>query len=144
MVMEGDIAGPYSEAAIGRVLRDWPQLVAAVPGVAQLTCEDRSFSGNLVLALPFGQLRCRLSGEVQQQSGDGLVIAAKGRAVTLAGAFEARVTASRLPFGGGLHYAISLTTSGRLASLGESMLSNVSATQAPQFERSVRLLLEQA
>lgn len=144
MLIEGDIRGPYTDAAIESVLDGWPQLVEAVPGVSGVACQGSRFSGSLMVTMPFGQMRCRLAGEVLAHGDGALAIMAKGKPLALAGMFEARVEVRKLATGGGLHYALSVTTFGRLASLGESMLSNVSSHHAPEFERSVRLLLEQA
>jgi carbon monoxide dehydrogenase subunit G len=144
MHVEGRIVGSYDVNRLTHALDDIPRLAETVPGLQDLTISEDRVEAKMVVPLPFMQLKSRISGTITRgQSGIQLTI--KGRPETLAGLFECQVVIDRVVEEAvqGFHYRLDIKTSGRLASLGEAMLGNVSRKQAQLFEANLRRLLDQ-
>lgn len=143
MQIEGQVVGAFAEATLVRVLADIAGLAQAVPGLGDLQVADDHVEAQMVVPLPFMQLKSRIAGTVQR-SDCGMRLHVKGRPETLAGLFECQVAIEQTVAGSerGLHYRLDIKTSGRLASLGEAMLGTVSRKQAEVFEENLRRLLE--
>lgn len=144
MHVEGKIVGCYNANRLTRVLDDIPRLAKTVPGLQDLVITDGRVAAQMVVPLPFMQLKSRISGTITRDPA-GIQLTIKGRPETLAGLFECQVVVDRVveEASQGLHYRLDIKTVGRLASLGEAMLGNVARKQAQLFEANLRQLLDQ-
>ncbi len=144
MHIEGRIVGSYDENRLTRALDDIPQLAETVPGLQDLTISEDRVEAKMVVPLPFMQLKSRISGTITRHA-SGIQLTVKGRPETLAGLFECQVAIDQIveEVLQGFQYQLDIKTSGRLASLGEAMLGNVSRKQAQLFEDNLRRLLDQ-
>lgn len=132
---------PVEEARA--ILTDVRRLAACVPGCTGVSAASGDgFVADMVLDLPLWRLPIQVDGRVLRRD-DGMQVWLKGRPGTPANAFDASVDVRWRSAQGGTHvtYRLSLRVRGRLALLGEALVSATSGTKAREFEQRLRTAL---
>ena len=144
MKLQGTVMVTAPQAKVWQVLIDPVQLCKVIPGCEQARQLDAThYEAVLSLKLQFMTIRSQAKGTLLEADAPRHMMGELvGEPTAMAGAFRARVTIDLEPVNDAtrIRYAMDLTLLGRLASLGEAIVSSTSKQLTRQFAENLATL----
>lgn len=146
MKLQGTVTVNAPRAKVWQVLIDPVQLCKVIPGCEQARQLDAThYEAVLSVKVQFMTIHSHAKGTLLQADPPRHMMGELvGEPTAMAGAFRARVTIDLEPVNEAtsIHYAMDMTLLGRLASLGEAMVSSTSKRLSRQFAENIEALFK--
>ncbi len=144
MKLQGTVMVNAPQARVWQVLIDPVQLCKVIPGCEQARQLDAThYEAVLSVKVQFMTIRSQAKGTLLEADAPRHMMGELvGEPTAMAGAFRARVTIDLEPVNDAtrIRYAMDLTLLGRLASLGEAIVSSTSKQLTRQFAENLATL----
>ncbi|HKV57304.1 MAG TPA: SRPBCC domain-containing protein [Ktedonobacteraceae bacterium] len=146
MKLQGTVTVNAPQEKVWQVLIDPVQLCKVIPGCEQARQLDAThYEAVLSVKVQFMTIHSHAKGTLLEADAPRHMMGELvGEPTAMAGAFRARVTIDLEPVNEAtsIRYAMNLTLLGRLASLGEAMVSSTSKQLSRQFAENIATLFK--